>query len=70
MAESARDIGKDNLLVFEFTASDGSTGRGHHALTPYKRMALTDPELTVGKDIKDGALTVTIEAKKLALLFR
>ncbi len=64
---SARDIGKDNLLIFEFTASDGSAGRGHHALVPYKRMALTNPELSVRKEIKDGVLTVIFEAKKPAL---
>ena len=29
---NARDIGKDQLLVFDYTASDGSHGRGHHAL--------------------------------------
>ncbi len=64
---SARDVGKDNLLVFEFSASDGSSGRAHHALTPYKRLPLVDPEISVTKTMEDGVLSVTLDAKSPAL---
>jgi beta-mannosidase len=64
---SARDVGKDRLLVFEFSASDGSSGRGHHAMVPYKRMALADPEISIAKAVNDDELTVTLKAGRLAL---
>ena len=64
---SARDIGRDNLLVFEFQASDGSLGRGHHAHMPYKRMALGDPEISISTSNDTGVLLVTLEAKRPAL---
>ncbi len=64
---SARDVGKDNLLVFEFKASDGSLGRAHHALAPYKGLPLGDPEITVSKTIENGVLSVTLDAKRPAL---
>ena len=64
---NARDIGKDNLLVFEFSASEGSSGRGHHALQPYKKLALENPELTVSSRIEGGEALVTVTALKPAL---
>ena len=64
---SARDVGKDCLLVFEFQASDGSSGGGHHALAPYKRMPLRDPEISISTAILNSVLSVTLAAKQPAL---
>ncbi|MGB8817661.1 MAG: glycoside hydrolase family 2 protein [Rhizobiaceae bacterium] len=64
---NARDIGKDRLLVFEFSASDGSSGRGHFALRPYKQLALEDPHLHIATATENGVATVTLTAAKPAL---
>lgn len=64
---NARDIGADNLLLFEFTASDGSAGRGHHVLQPYKRLPLADPGLAISSRIENGKALVTVSAQRPAL---
>jgi beta-mannosidase len=64
---SARDIGPERLLVFDYTASDGSHGRGQYTPVPYKRLSLVDPEISVHSEIRNGALEVTVGTSKLAL---
>ncbi len=64
---NARDIGKDRLLVFDFSASDGTGGRGHLALLPYKRLPLADPGLELSVSMVQGTAAVTLKAAKPAL---
>lgn len=64
---NARDIGKDRLLVFDFSTSDGSSCRGHLALQPYKRLALEDAGLEVSTSIDGGIASVTLKAARPAL---
>jgi beta-mannosidase len=64
---NARDIGKDRLLVFDYSVSDGTSGRGHLTLKPYKRLELNNPGLEVSTAVVGGALLVTLKAKRPAL---
>ncbi len=61
------DIGPDRLLIFDFKATDGSSGRGQYSPVPYKRLPLVDAELSVRSSIENGVLDVTVTAQKLSL---
>jgi beta-mannosidase len=64
---NARDIGKDCLLMFDYSVSDGTSGQGHLTLQPYKRLELNNPGLEVSGAVVDGALLVTLKAERPAL---
>jgi beta-mannosidase len=64
---NARDIGKDRLLVFDYSVSDGTTGRGHLTLQPYMRLDLNNPNLDVSTAMVGGSIMVTLKATLPAL---
>jgi beta-mannosidase len=60
-------VGDGEILVFRWTASDGSTGEGHHAVRRYKELKLRDPGLGLTTEVVENRLRARIEAGALAL---
>ena len=64
---SVHDIGKNALLFFEFTASNGMVGRGHHAPVAYKLLPLVTPKISISSQRDDAGVMVTLKTNGLAL---
>ena len=58
---------KTHILIMDYEAADGSTGRAHYANEPYKALSLIDPQMTHTATIKSNALHVSITSKNLSL---
>lgn len=56
-----------DVLYWEWTASDGTSGRDHLRLRPYKEMALRAPGITCDVARNGDIWTVTVTATALAL---
>jgi beta-mannosidase len=64
---SVHDIGKDALLFFEFTASNGMAGRGHHTPVAYKLLPLLTPKISISSQRDDDVVQITLKSAGLAL---
>jgi beta-mannosidase len=64
---SVHDIGKDALLVFEFTASNSMAGRGHHVPVAYKLLPLVTPKISISSQRGDAGVQITLKSAGLAL---
>ena len=64
---SSRDIGKDALLFFDFTASNGMAGRGHYTPVPYKKLPLVAPKISISSQRDESRVLVTLKTVGLAL---
>ena len=56
-----------HILILDYEAADGSTGRAHFANEPYKALSFSDPHITHTATIKNSALHITFSAKTLSL---
>ena len=64
---STRDIGEGHILMVDFKAANGMSGRVHHAPVPYKKLDLVSPQLHVETKMENGTLCVALKSKALAL---
>ncbi|MFY0578117.1 glycoside hydrolase family 2 protein [Cystobacter fuscus] len=64
----ASSVPKGSLLVWSYSASDGSSGRGHHVNGTYKQLELEPPGLSA-RTVRsaDGGYEITLSSKGLAL---
>lgn len=64
----AGSIPEGHLLMWNFRASDGSEGRGHHVVGTYKQLELEPSGISTRTVLKaDGSHEITLVAKALAL---
>lgn len=64
----ASEVPEDTLLFWTFSASNGMSGKGHHAPMPYKALDLAPSGLSVTSAPRaDGGFDVTVSARTLAL---
>jgi beta-mannosidase len=61
------DLPAGNILVMDYKAADGSTGRAHYTAEPYKALRFVDPEITHKSEIRNGALHVLLSVKFTSL---
>jgi beta-mannosidase len=61
------DIPPDNLLFWDFEASNGMSGSGHHVLVTYKALDLLPPGLEINSRTEGEGFAVDIRASGLAL---
>ncbi|MDE2447263.1 MAG: glycoside hydrolase family 2 protein, partial [Alphaproteobacteria bacterium] len=55
------------ILILDYEATDGSTGRTHFAHEPYKALNMIDPQISHTAKIVDGALQIKVKTKQAAL---
>ncbi len=55
------------ILILDYEAADGSKGRVHFAVEPYKALNIIDPHIGCTTKIKDGKLRIAMTAKHAAL---
>ena len=63
----AGKLPKGHILIMDYQAADGSTGRAHYVNEPYKALNFIDPQITHKAEIKNGALHIAITAKHTSL---
>jgi|GEM_PF-5362436 len=68
----ATTVPSDNLLAWSFTASNGSSGEGHHVMESYKALELLPASLEMsvspsGAQGENGAFDILVQSKGLAL---
>jgi beta-mannosidase len=61
------DIPEGQLLFWDFRASAGSEGRGHHVVTTYKALDLEPARLAHAVTAGDGGYDIVLRAEGLAL---
>jgi beta-mannosidase len=61
------EIPDGSILVYRWTASDGSTGSDHFSPLPYKALPLKDAGISVSVTETGEGLSITLEASALAL---
>jgi beta-galactosidase/beta-glucuronidase len=61
------DLPAGHILIMDYQATDGSTGRAHFAIEPYKALNIIAPQLTHSAEVKNGALHIKLSAKHAAL---
>ncbi|OLP43460.1 beta-mannosidase [Rhizobium oryziradicis] len=62
------DIADDTLIAWEFSASNGMSGEGHHCASTYKALDLAPSGLTLDvKPTDDGSFELLVSARGLAL---
>ncbi|KXF75503.1 beta-mannosidase [Paramesorhizobium deserti] len=61
------EIPEASILLYRWSASDGSAGRDHFAPQPYKALALRDARIGMVVTTTAEGLSITLEASALAL---
>ena len=61
------DLPAGHILVMDYEAADGSSGRVHFAAEPYKALRFLDPQITHTVEIRNNKLHIKLSAKHTSL---